>query len=129
MDPVSIIVAALVAGAATGATKVAGEAIGDAYQGFKGLLKKLFRRNGDPDADRTVDELSKDPKDNEDALRAKLEEHKAGDDSELVEAARELLAKADPAGYQSGKYNVTVTGGQGVQVGSGNTQTNNFGSK
>src|SRR5262249_43189304 len=50
----------------------------------------------------------------------------AANDTELLNAATELLKLIDQAGGKSGKYNVTITGGQGVQVGESNTQANIF---
>ncbi len=42
-------------------------------------------------------------------------------------AAQALLRLVDAAGYQAGKYNVTVTDSQGVQTGDHNVQNNTFG--
>lgn len=126
MDPISIIVAALVAGATTGATNVSTDAISDAYKGLKGLIRRAFGDKGDTEAERLVDEDN--PKANETALRSKLAEQQVDRDEEILRAAKNVLAKADPEGYKSGRYNVTVSGGQGVQVGNQNTQTNTFGS-
>lgn len=49
MEPVSIIMAALAAGAAAGATEVASQAIKDAYEGLKALVLK--RLEGKPAAE------------------------------------------------------------------------------
>jgi hypothetical protein len=42
MDPISLIIAALGAGALAGAKDTAGTAVKDAYQGLKTLIKKKF---------------------------------------------------------------------------------------
>ena len=50
MDPITLIVAALAAGAAAGLGDTASQAIKDAYAGLKGLIKRRFagmRRQGD----------------------------------------------------------------------------------
>jgi hypothetical protein len=127
VDPISIIVAALVAGAATGATGVATDAISDAYKALKGVLQRAFSKKGDFEAEKVLDELEKDPGATEDTLRSKLADQEIDKEADVVAAARNLLAKADPDGYAAGKYNVSVSGGQGVIVGDAATQTNTFG--
>ena len=40
MDPISLIITALVAGAAAASKDIAGQAVKDAYKGLKDLIKK-----------------------------------------------------------------------------------------
>src|SRR5712672_2769210 len=109
MDPISAILAALVAGAAAAAKGTAETAIKEGYEGFKSLLKsKLF---GKTLATAAVDAHSDDPKAAETVLRPALKDAGADADAQLLEAARALLAKADPEGKIAARYQVNVTGG------------------
>ena len=49
-----------------------------------------------------------------------------GDRAILVAAAKAVMDLVDAAGARAGKYNVTIHGGQGIQIGDHNTQTNTF---
>ena len=50
----------------------------------------------------------------------------AASDTDLVAAAKALMALVDGAGFRSGKYDVTIKASKGVQVGDGNIQVNRF---
>jgi hypothetical protein len=121
MDPVSLVVAALVAGAAAGTKDTASAVITDLYAGIKALIRRRF--GGDPAAD---DELTQVERGGDQAaLRRRLET--AGVDEELANRAAELLRQLDPVGGQAGKYRVEISGGQGTVVGDDATVTMNFG--
>ena len=47
MDPITLIVTALAAGAALGVSDTASSAVKDAYAGLKALVKKRFRGKAD----------------------------------------------------------------------------------
>jgi len=125
MEPISLILAALVAGVATGTGQSAANAIQDAYKGLRDALKR--RLADKPAAQEAVEQYTNDPE----AWRGNLEVHlkQAGADQDraVVDAASSVMRLADPAGASEGKYNVNLAGAQGVQVGEGNTQTNYFG--
>lgn len=125
MDPVSLIVAALVAGAAAGAGETATAAVKDAYAGLKKLLfSKFADRRG---AEVVLVEHEQDPETYSAPMRKTLETTGAAQDQEVIRAAQQLLALADPAGTEAGSYQVDLRGSQGVQVGGvGNQQTNTF---
>src|SRR4051794_20222583 len=59
VDPVSLILAAMVAGASSGAGEVAGAAVKDAYQGLKELLLRKVR--GVPAGEIAVQQYEDDP--------------------------------------------------------------------
>lgn len=124
MDPVSLIVAALVAGASSAVKDTADDAIKGVYARLKSMLKRKLDR--DPLDSVLVDQHEKDPETFAKALRAKLAQIEAGDDVEVVEAARAVLQIADPEGTQTGKYRVQVSGGQGTVIGDQNTVTQNY---
>jgi hypothetical protein len=123
VDPVSLIVAALAAGAVAGVQNTATEAVMDAYAGLKALVRQRLagRESGEQALARHADDPERGR-----VLEAELVEAGAGEDPALLDAARRLLAMVDPAGSRAGKYVVDVRGGQGVQVGDGNVQTNTF---
>lgn len=124
MDPVSLIVAALAAGAVAGTQSTATEAVKDAYAGFKALVRR--RLAGQPLGEAALERHESTPEVWQGALEAELVEADAGRDAALVKAAQQLMALLDAAGSQEGKYRVDVRGAQGVQVGDDNTQTNTF---
>lgn len=128
MDPVSLVIAALVAGAAAGFGKVASDVVTDAYSTLKSGLKRLFGTANDSEGAALVDAVSNEPQSDTKALRVKLDQIDVADKEDLIKAAQDVLAKADPAGHAAGKYTVTVSNSQGVVTGDHSTQTNTFGS-
>ncbi|GAA0990067.1 hypothetical protein GCM10009555_075220 [Acrocarpospora macrocephala] len=110
MDPVTLILEALAAGAAAGVTA----GVTDAYTGLKNLL---VRRFGD---DPALEDAGQDP----DLLRELL--GGLGDDPEVLRAASAVLESADPQGAAAGKYTVTVYGSKGVTIGDHNQITQHF---
>lgn len=124
VDPVSVIVAALAAGAGAGLRDTASGAVKDAYGGLRELVRR--RLVGRPVAEAALVGHEKAPQVWQAPLSAELVAVDAGSDEELVVAAQRLLALVDEAGTRSGKYVVDARGAQGVQVGDHNTQTNTF---
>jgi len=114
MDPVTLILAALVAGA----TKVAGDLLPDAYQGLKGLILRKFA--GNAKAEQTLADHEEDPNTFEKPMAKQLEETGAAADPDIIAAAEGVLEAAKAAGIvQVGKYNVNVTGGNVGAIGDG----------
>jgi hypothetical protein len=124
MDPVTLIVTALAAGAASALQEDAKDAVKAAYARLQDTLKRRFsgRRVGEL----ALAEHEAAPAMWEPQLRAELAATGAENDPDLVDAAQALLSLVDPAGARSGKYYVSIRGSQGVQVGDHNTQTNTF---
>lgn len=125
MDPVTLILTALAAGAALGVKDAASSAVKDAYGSLKALVKK--RVTGRRDGELVLARYEEAPQAWERPLAAELTVVGAGADPELVAAAQVLMSLVDEAGSRSGKYAVTVRDSQGVQIGDHNTQTNTFG--
>src|SRR5437763_585877 len=101
MDPITLaIVAALSAGAASGATDVAKKAIVDGYEVLKTLLKKKFGDNSD--ATDAINKLQAKPDSpaRRETLAEELKAVNAAADPELLHAAQSLLelVKALPQG-------------------------------
>jgi hypothetical protein len=124
MDPVTLIVTALAAGAALGVKDTASTAVKDAYEGLKALARR--RLAGRKDGELVLARHAQSPQTWQAPMANELTAAGAVGDAGLVEAAQALLRLADTAGWQAGKYTVQVSGGQGVQVGDHNTQRNAF---
>lgn len=115
MDPVSLIVAALAAGASAALKDTAAEAVKDAYNGLKSLLK---RKLGDkPAAQVVIDKHEESPDVWEKPLEDEIKQSGIADDEEVVKAAQKLMELVDPDGARAGKYNVNISGGKGIVVG------------
>jgi hypothetical protein len=125
VDTVTLILTALAAGAALGVKDTASQAVKDAYGSLKALVHRRLAGRGDGEL--ALARYEEAPDTWEAPLAKELTATGAGDDARLVAAAQALMALADAAGSQAGKYAVQVHGGQGVQVGDHNTQDNTFG--
>ncbi|MEH1795632.1 hypothetical protein [Nostoc sp.] len=126
MEPISIIIAALGAGAIAATKDTAGTAVKDAYQGLKTLIKKKFE--SEPKAQMVLEEHETDPETYEAPLKKKLPEAGVDRDAEIIKAAQELLKQEKPEESVAGKYNTVFQGEvKGIQVGDRNKQENKFG--
>jgi hypothetical protein len=125
MEPISLILAALLAGVVKGAGQSAANAVQDAYVGLRDALKR--RLASKPAAQDAVEQYIEDPEAWKGNLEVHLKQAGADQDQAVVEAAASVMRQVDPAGASAGKYNVNLAGAQGVQVGDANTQTNYFG--
>ncbi|NMO53702.1 hypothetical protein HH310_21260 [Actinoplanes sp. TBRC 11911] len=125
MDPVTLVVTALTAGAAAGLQSTATSVISDLYASLRDRVRQ--RLSGRPGSEVVVDRHAADPQTWEQPLRAELAA--AGLDEELEELAQRLLSAADPEGTRAGKYSVVVGGNaQGTVIGDGSTVHMTFGS-
>lgn len=124
MDPITLIVTALAAGATAGVTDSLSSAAKDAYTKLVALVKKGFV--GRPDAALVLARHEKAPQVWQAPLAAELGEAGADRDSNLLAAAQALMDLLDAPGSQAGKYTVDVQGSQGVQIGDHNRQENTF---
>lgn len=124
MDPVSVVVAALVAGAVAGAQSTATEVVKDAYAGLKALVRRCFA--GRASGEVVLENLEDHPEAWRGALQAELVEADVAGDPAVVRAAQQVLALLDPEGCRAGKYQVDARGAQGVQIGDQTTMTNTF---
>ena|SRR5690242_1854854 len=126
MDPITLIVTALVAGAALGAQDTVSAIVKDAYAGLKALVKK--RLGGGPDAELVLAKHEQAPETWQAPLMAELARTGADGDRDLVAAAQALLDLISEAEGRTGKYAVDVRRAQGVQIGDHNRQDNVFNS-
>lgn len=130
MEPISLILGALLAGATKGAGEASGTAIKDAYAGLRDALKRRFTAaspSRSQPAETALTGYLSDPDAWRPALETYLRQAAADKDQEIIDAAVRVMAAADPDGARAGKYTIDLTGAQGVQVGDHNTQTNHFG--
>ena len=125
MDAVTLVVTALAAGAASALQDGASASVKDAYARVKALAKKGLADH--PAGELVLDQHEATPQVWGAPLTAELTAAEAATDTELVAAARALMELVDGAGSLGGKYAVTISNSQGVQVGDHNTQTNTFG--
>jgi roadblock/LC7 domain-containing protein len=128
MEPVTLILTALAAGVTTGALDAlkddVKEKVKAAYARLRGLAEK--RVSGRPHGELALAEYDSAPQKWEGLLAAELTEAGAAHDDDLVAAAKALMDLVDQPGARSGKYNVTIKGSEGVQVGDSNVQVNKF---
>src|SRR4051812_40801641 len=99
MDPISLIIAALAAGAVAGAQGTATQAVKDAYQGLKALVQSRFR--GRASAATALDKHEAKPEAWRGALEAELVDAHADQDTAVVDAAQRLMALLDAAGTRA----------------------------
>jgi beta-glucosidase-like glycosyl hydrolase len=126
MDPITTaIVAALSAGAVSGATKVGEQAISEAYSKIKELLGKKFGAKSK--VVKAVKELEANPKSaaRKEVVKEEVAAVKADQDQELLKIAQSLLKniKALPGGTQIIQ---TAIGDQNIQI-AGDSNTVNVG--
>jgi hypothetical protein len=107
MDPVTLILTALVAGAGLGLKDAASSAITDAYNGLKGLVRRKLA--GRPDGELVLARHEQDPQVWDKPLAQELTTAGAGDDPDLVSAAQALMQLVDAAGSAAGKYSVSAS--------------------
>lgn len=130
MEPISMIIAALGAGAITATKDTASTAVKDAYQGLKTLIKKKFADQGKEDDSDIVDKHEK--KLDSEAFKALLKEEliNVGIDKDeiIIKAAQELLKQEKPEESAAGKFSTVFQGEvKAAQLGDHNTQENTFG--
>lgn len=127
MDEVTLIVSAVVAGLTTAATDVTKMAVKDTYELFMNRLKKKVEDK--EDAQEALAGVEKKPESEarQAVLKEELAEMDVERDEELIRLAQRFLAQVDREGAQSGKYNVSITGGQGFVIGDNAQVEQHFG--
>src|SRR5918999_2107081 len=108
MDPATLIVSALVAGAASAAQDTASNVVKDAYSGLKTLLQRRFQ--GKPSAETALAEAETDPDTWEKPLAKAVAEH--GSDEEVLALAQQLLQLLPAPSSQ-----VVASGDRSVAIG------------
>jgi hypothetical protein len=96
VDPITIIVGALVAGVAAAAKPTAEQAVKDAYAGLKALIQRRFGERGDVAAAVQQVESKPESEPRQAVLKEELAEAGAAEDAEVLAAAKELLVLLQP---------------------------------
>ena len=116
MDPLSLILAAITAGASASAKDTASALIKDTYQGLKALIQRKFE--GKPNAQAALVEYEEDPETYEKPLKKALLETHMDTEHDVIEAAQHVMTLIQPQQAAMGKYNIQNTGPvQGQVVG------------
>lgn len=106
MEPISLIIAALVAGATAAAKDTAEKGIKDAYEGLKVLIKDKFK--DDPFGKAMVDAKPEEIKQTEGLLKDKMTKAGVDKNEEIRKLAEEIMKKEEPEGAATGKYNMNI---------------------
>jgi flagellar basal body rod protein FlgF len=125
MDPVTLIVTALAAGTASALQDDTKGVVKVALLRLRALVKK--RLAGRSSGEFMLTQHEQAPDVYEKPLEHELKEVGAATDSELVNAAQELMELLDAQGTAAGKYVIRIQSSTGVQVGDHNMQVNSFG--
>jgi hypothetical protein len=126
MDPLTLILTALTAGASASIQDTASQAIKDSYSGLKALILRKF--SDQPKTQTVLDEYEEDPDTYEKPLRKALSTSHLDQDEELITAAHQMMTLVQPQQASMGKYNIQNTGTvQGQIVGDNSNVTMHFG--
>jgi hypothetical protein len=115
MDPLSVLLAALGAGATAATKDTASQAVKDAYAGLKALVKKRFANK--PQAEIALIEYEKDKDTWNKPLQKSLVEAGADQDEAIIHQAQQVLKLLHPQQASQGKYNVQIGEGKGIVIG------------
>lgn len=133
MEPISMIVGALVAGSSAALQDTASQAVKDAYSGLKALVIHYWKNKNsenesqlEQEASILISNLEGDPETFQTPVEKKLSESIPEPSTELIDKARALFELLDKNGFDTGKYSVDIRSGKGIQVGDNNTQINKF---
>ncbi|MFE9328372.1 hypothetical protein ACIHDR_46870 [Nocardia sp. NPDC052278] len=123
MDPLTIIVTALIAGAATGGRDAASAVVRD---GYTAVRDRIFRGGADSETTAAIEANEAAPGSNVAEIEAALTRRRLVDDSELLSAAAELLARLPSDRVERAGSRIDLSHAQGVQIGDHTTQHNTF---
>jgi hypothetical protein len=127
VEPVSLIVNALISGAATALKDTASQALKDAYRSLKHLLTRGLE--GSKGAQVALERFETKPDVWRRTLQDELVRTGAAQDEQIIQAAETLMTLLDPRGARMGKYNIQITGpAQGIVIGDHARVTQSFGS-
>jgi hypothetical protein len=114
MDPITLIVTALAAGAGEGALEALEDDVKDAIKAAYETLRGLVRNRvcDQPGAELVLAQYEDDPGPWETPLAKMLHDAGAAVDANLLAVAHALLELVDAVGTAEGKYDVTISGSQ-----------------
>ena len=133
MEPIYLLVGAIVAGSAAALKETANQAVKDVYLGLKTAIiykwKKGVGSNEEKleqEATILLESLESDPETFLTPFKKKLSVAIPNPSEDLINQALKLQELIDEEGFKQGKYEVVLNNCKGVQVGNDNTQINNF---
>jgi len=133
VEPVSLIVTALVAGAAKGGGDAVTEGVKDAYAELKAVIARRFAER--PPAQAALAEIETQAAEQggdqvnapwRTVLEGEIVRSGADGDADLLARAQALMELLDAAGARAGRYTVDARGSQGAVIGDSNTVTQDF---
>jgi len=124
MDPISVVLAALAAGATAAAQDTASQAVKDTYAGLKSLIRERFADK--PHAEMALAAYEKDTDIWEKPLQQSLVEARVDQDEAIVQQAQQVLQHINPQQASQGKYNVQIGEGKGTVIGDNTQVTQTF---
>jgi hypothetical protein len=124
LDPLTLIVTALAAGAASALQDTTSSTAREAYGTLRALVVR--RLAGSAQGELLFGRYERDPARWEPALAAELAAISADSDLDLLAAAQAFMTLAAEADSDASRYTVDLRGVQGVQIGDHNTQSNVF---
>lgn len=127
MDAVTLIVSAVMAGLTTAATDVTKTAVKDTYEVFMNRLKNKVEGNEDAQEALAGVENKPESEARQAVLKEELAEADVERDEELIRLAQRFLAQIDKEGAQTGKYNISTSGGKGFVIGDNAQVEQHFG--
>lgn len=126
MEPISLILTALIAGATAATKDTASVAVKDAYEGLKALIKKKFKQ--DALAQAMVEAKPEEIKQAEGLLKTKIAAVGIDKDEEILKAAEAIMKRENPEAFQDVQHNTTANvQGNVTGVAGTNSGTINFG--
>jgi len=126
MDPISLVVAALVVGLTAGITDTAKTAVIDMYQAFKARLMPKVESNEDAKSALVALEKKPNSEGRQLAVKEELTSLEVEKDTELIRLAQTFLEQVDQKGTEAGKYVITIQNAQGTVIGDQNTVRQTF---
>jgi len=119
MDPITLVVSALAAGAVAATKDVAAQAIKDAYAGLKSLVVRKFGSQGDVQA--AVEQVEKKPDSSarQGVLKEELASAGVAQDADVLKQAQALLELLKQSGHDTATYSAQVIGDGGLAQGAG----------
>ncbi|MGY1942803.1 hypothetical protein [Nocardia asiatica] len=123
MDPFTVIVTALIAGAAAGGQEAASETVRDAYRAIR---RRVGRSGADAQARAALEANETSPGSDVAALEAAVIRAGGVDDSQLRALAAQLLEALPTADTERARHHIDLRHAKGVQLGDNNTQNNTF---
>jgi len=123
MEPISLIVAALVAGATAATQETVKTVISDSYQGLKSLIKNKLSKDDDIEAIESVGITNY----SKDSVAKIINENKLHELPEIIESAKYVVELIKNESSMQGVYNTHIQGEiKGFVQGNNNTVTLNF---